>query len=52
MHEAGHRSGYEPLKVWGERLVTQAKMFDMGSLPATLDEYPVRQNDLDELIDA
>ncbi|MBT6144112.1 MAG: response regulator [Gemmatimonadetes bacterium] len=52
MHEAGHRSGYEPLKVWGERLGTQAKMFDMGSLPATLNEYPVLQNDLDELIDA
>ncbi len=40
MQEEGHRFGYVPLATWGETLATQVSMFDMGALPATLEEFP------------
>lgn len=46
MQEEAHRSGYVPLSTWAEKLATQASMFDMAKLPATLEEYPRLLSDL------
>ena len=39
IQEEAHRFGYVPITQWGERLASQASMFDVGSLPGTLAEY-------------
>ena len=40
MQELGEAYGYPPLRVWGERLVTQASTFDMVAMPGTLEQFP------------
>ena len=50
MQGEGHRFGFMPLEIWGERLATQATLFDMGSLPGTLAEFEDLRQDLDSLI--
>ena len=39
MGETAGTFGYPPLGEWSQRLGNQASMFDLGSLPATLEEY-------------
>ena len=40
MRDLGNQYNYPPLVAWGERLSTQAQMFELDDLPKTLDEFP------------
>ena len=40
MVEVGGDYGYPPLVSWGERLGSQARMFDLDAMSKTLDKYP------------
>ena len=40
MVEIGEEYGYPPLVSWGERLGSQASMFDLDAMSKTLGEYP------------
>ena len=46
IQEEAHRFGYTPFSAWGERLATQASMFDVSALPATLDEFSRLRDEL------
>ncbi|MDM8565636.1 PAS domain S-box protein [Candidatus Halobeggiatoa sp. HSG11] len=46
----GNEHGYPPLQDWGDMLQNQAKLFDMNTLPITLQKYPDLVNDLTELV--
>ena len=40
MRDLGNQYNYPPLMAWGERLSSQAQMFELDALPTTLDEFP------------
>lgn len=40
LHEKGRAAAYEPLREWSERLLRDARNFDMDQLPRTLNEFP------------
>ena len=40
MRDLGNQYNYPPLIAWGERLSTQAQMFELDALPTTLDRFP------------
>ena len=52
IQEEAHRFGYVPIFQWGERLATQASMFDVSALPGTLEEFPQLLDDLRALTSA
>ena len=49
MQEVGTSYGYPPLVSWGERLGTQAELFDIDRLPHTLAEFPLMVQRLQSL---
>ena len=40
MQEMGRKYNYSPLVDWGERISVQAQMFELDTLPKTLEEFP------------
>lgn len=40
LHDKAEKASYTPLMEWGDRLMREARSFDMERLPITLDEFP------------
>ncbi|MCK5876912.1 MAG: response regulator, partial [Candidatus Marithrix sp.] len=50
MQTLGHKYGYQPLQDWGILLQNQAKLFDMNTLPVTLQKYSDLVDNLTKLL--